>query len=127
MRTAQRPKVHPTRITVKHNGTPLDGATVILSAADAQHGAFGKTNSKGVCRMTTFKSEDGAVPGVHRVAVKKTEIVTVPDPTEYDPQGVKVMEERRLIPQRYERFEVSGLQVTVTEDGDNEFELDLTD
>lgn len=65
--------------------------------------------------------------GEHLVAISKVEVVTTPNPTNYDPDGVKVVEERRLVPERYERFRTSELTVTVTEDGENEFELDLTD
>lgn len=122
-----RPKVFPTTIKVAHNGEPIEGATVTLRAVDANQGAFCRTDSRGVCQITTFQNEDGAVAGEHRVAVRKVDVVTEPNPTVYDPEGVKVVDELHLVPDRYERFGTSELTVTVTEDGENEFEIDLTD
>jgi hypothetical protein len=121
-----RPKVIPTSIKVARNGEPVEGATVTLRAVDANRGAFCRTNSRGVCQLTTFQEGDGAVAGEYRVAIRKVDVVTTPNPTDYDPEGVKVVEERHLIPRRYETFGTSELTVTVTEDGENEFELDLT-
>lgn len=122
-----RPKVLPTTIKVAYNGEPVEGATITLRAVDADRAAFCRTNSRGVCEVTTFQNGDGALVGEHRVAIRKVDVVTAPNPTEYDPDGVKVVEERRLVPERYERFRTSDLTVTVTEDGENEFELDLSD
>jgi hypothetical protein len=80
-----------------------------------------------VCQLTTFQEGDGAVVGEYRVAIRKVDVVTTPNPTDYDPEGVKVVEERHMVPERYEKFRTSQLTVTVTEDGENEFEFDLTD
>lgn len=125
-RDSNQPTVCPTAIKVACNGEPVEGATVSLQAVDANRGAFGKTDARGVCRITTFQQGDGAVAGQHRVAISKVEIVTEPNPTDYDPQGVTIVEQRRLVPERYGKFGTSGLTVNVAEDGDNEFELDLT-
>jgi hypothetical protein len=58
------------------DGKPMAGATVNFSPAD-DHGnpAFGLTDSAGAFRLTTFRSEDGALPGDYKVTVRKDDLV----------------------------------------------------
>jgi hypothetical protein len=124
---ADRSPVYPTTIVVSHDGTPVQDATVTLISVDGSRGAYGRTDGSGQAVITTFAPGDGALAGEHKVAVRKVETVTAPDPTESNPEGLKVVEQRRIIPQQYERFDTSGLTVVVTEGEDNQFQLELTD
>jgi hypothetical protein len=123
------PETYSTTVTIKLDGNPVSEATVVLEPVDKSGEATssrGMTDADGVCSLTSFDPPvDGVVPGEYMVMVRKVEVITEPDPTEDDPDGYKVIEERRVIPQKYERFDAEGLTLTVTEDGDNEFTFDL--
>jgi len=55
---------------VKLDGQPVEGAVVIFEN-DGQEGrpAVGQTDRDGVFRLSTFKQEDGALRGNHRVTI----------------------------------------------------------
>lgn len=60
-------------VTVKYKGQPVEGAqvTFIANGAD-QRNAAGTTDASGVCHLSTFGDEDGAIPGKYTVTVAKT-------------------------------------------------------
>jgi hypothetical protein len=62
---------YPVRGTIKYHGQPLAGASVTFMADGAARAAIGKTDANGTFVLTTFKANDGAVPGNHVVTVKK--------------------------------------------------------
>ena len=80
--------------------------------------------------MRTFEPAAGAVPGTHRVRIRKIEWIY---PDGYQPP--KLVDEpprppvepkaRWLIPERYGDYETSGLTALV-EDKQNEFQFELT-
>jgi hypothetical protein len=68
-------RTRPVRGVVTLEGTPLAGATVMFMP-DGQDGgrpASGFTSSDGTFQLTTFKPDDGALPGKYRVLIQKTE------------------------------------------------------
>lgn len=123
-----RPKTYPATVTIMMDGKPVADATVTLQPADNSHNntPFGKTDENGVCNLKTFEEGDGAVPGEYLVAVRKVDVITEPDPSEEDPEGVKVIEERRVIPKKYEVF-TNGFKMTITEEGPNEQTFDVSE
>jgi hypothetical protein len=89
-------KVYPVRGTVAYpDGTPakeLAGYKVEFEALDAQHegrgvSAEGEIQSDGSFRLTTFKADDGAFPGRHRV------LIGAPNPTSDIPPGKRLLDE----------------------------------
>ena len=109
------------------DGKTLEGAIVAFqSMPDPDAGenaksisAIGKVGSDGICRMMTQTPGDGAIAGRHRVTV-------APPPL---PGGSGDLDEMgRIIPEIHPRFrksDTSGLEVTVTPDGPNEFRLEI--
>jgi hypothetical protein len=99
------------------DGKPLHGGTVEFQTAQKQEGSFsarGRIQPDGSFSMSTFKHEDGAVAGTHRAQV----IPPLP-PGPVDPyKSIKP-----IIEKRFERYETSGLEFTVTEDGPNTFDI----
>jgi hypothetical protein len=65
--------------TVTLDGTPVEGAHVTFSPVDGKgRSASGGTSSGGKFELTTFKENDGALPGEYKVTV------TYRDPIEFD-------------------------------------------
>lgn len=71
---ASRPSTYPVTGTVTFQGTPVAGAMVSFSPADAgteARAAMGITDEQGNYSLTTFESGDGAMPGSYKVKVAK--------------------------------------------------------
>src|SRR5262249_17030259 len=51
------------------DGHPLSGATVTFAPAEGGRPASGRTDTDGSFRLTTFRSDDGALPGEYKVIV----------------------------------------------------------
>lgn len=120
---------YPATVTVKLDGKPVEGASVVLSPVDSSAGsesARGTTDSSGVCELTSFDPPvDGAVPGEYVAMVRKIETITEPAPTEDDPNNYNIVERKYIIPQKYEGG-VKGQTIKITPEGPNEFTLELT-
>jgi hypothetical protein len=57
---------------VTYNGKPLTRGSITFEPVDIGREANGEIQPDGTFQMSTFKANDGAVPGVHRVAVSGT-------------------------------------------------------
>lgn len=125
---SDHPATYPTSVKITMDGEPVEGATVTLDSVDPEndYSPYGRTDSNGVAELSTFDSGDGVVPGEYYVAVRKIESITEPDPAEEDPDGVKVVEERHIVPRKYQVFD-NGLEITVRESGSNDFEFDVAE
>ena len=123
------PEVFPTTVTVEMDGQPVEAAQVVLDPVDKTGDAVGSrglTDAQGVCKLTSFDPPvEGVVPGEYLVMIRKIETITEPDPSEDDPDGYKVIEERHIVPQKYERFDKDGLTLTVTAEGPNDVTFQL--
>lgn len=123
-----RPKVVPATVTVLFNGEPLEGASVFLSLQNGSSGATAETDKQGKGSLTTFKTGDGVIPGNHLVKINKVHVETtvgtekLPDSDDY-PVTIKRTE---LLPEKYGDYKTSGLTVTATQEGPNEFVFELT-
>lgn len=90
------------RVTL--DGKPVEFGAVMVQPA-AGPAAQGKINGDGTFRLGTFKPDDGAIPGKATVRVMCRKDVTQPGGEKaYGPS---------LIPDRYTRFDTSGLTVEI--------------
>lgn len=133
-----RPDVVPAGGTVTYEGEPLANASVTFTPASGPP-AVGTTDAQGKFTLRSG-TQDGAVPGTHKVSVfavdaQFTPPDNLPDP-ETDPEGYHTAVEeamnenppssKLLIPQRYTRPVTSGLSFDITEGGENQFDVKLT-
>jgi hypothetical protein len=95
------------KVTFK-DGTPLNGGQVVFEPVDkdAKIGARGQIQADGTFRMGTYRDDDGVSEGKHKV------LVVPPLPP--------ILDERRPAPPilhpRFQKFDSSGLEYTVTRD-----------
>ena len=127
----------PTQVqgVVTLEGTPVAGATVLFMP-DGQDGcrpASGFTLSDGTFRMTTYKPNDGALPGKYRVLIQKTEAAKDPGAAERSAleRAKAKIEERSLqnrrkptLPEAYAKFDTTPLRCSVPVTGAVTFNLD---
>lgn len=127
------PGTVPVSGIVKHNGAPLEGATVVFSPMDQGSGraASGKTDATGKFTLSTLKPGDGALPGEYAVAVTKMETegkpLTDEEAREYYNKYQKpppAPTTKSAIPEKYSVAATSGLKATVKKGDKNEFSFD---
>ena len=97
------------------DGTPLVGGWVTFRSMSQVPSvtARGVTRDDGTFKLSTFVSEDGAVPGQHQAIVA---VPAVEDKPGYSPVDL-----------RFANFDKSGLEFTVTSDpAQNEFLIQVT-
>jgi hypothetical protein len=101
------------------DGKPLAGGVVEFQPADKQTESFssrGRIQPDGTYQMSTFAANDGVVAGKHRV------LVSPPLP----PGPIDPMKRPKpVIHPRFERYDTSGLEYTVTEEGPNTFDITI--
>jgi hypothetical protein len=131
---------YPVRGTVTYHGQPLGGASVTFMADGASRAAIGKTDETGNFQLTTFKPNDGAVPGTHVVTVKKYDSDPPPLPTAQPDGAVDPAVEAKYtaamarwlatakiaVPKKYTTPRTSDLHREVVA-GENTFEIELVD
>ena len=135
-----RPPTFPVSGTVAYNGSPVEGATVSFMMEGAPRAATGVTNKDGKFQLSTFALNDGAVVGTHTITVMKddpskgdgpSDDALLKDPNALAGQMEKMAEEadnfKGVLPQKYSAMSSSPLSETVSEDGANEFILQLSD
>lgn len=124
--------------TVTYNDVPVSGATVTFKPQDPDgRGATGRTDDSGVYQMTTFEPNDGVIPGEYNVTVTKTVGAETPQgdvEVDLDNTGDDLSEPppetdgpQVMLPEKYADASTSGLTATVTADGENKFDFQLTD
>ena len=90
------------RVTL--DGKPLEFGAIMVQPT-AGPAAQGKINSDGTFRLGTFKPDDGAIPGPAKVRVIcRTDVTQPGGERAYGPS---------LIPDRYGRFDTSGITVEI--------------
>jgi hypothetical protein len=77
--------------TVTLDGKPLPRATVSFMPVGEGRAASGETDADGIFRLTTFRTNDGALPGEYKVIVTVTEL----DPRMSKPSQEWSVEERK--------------------------------
>lgn len=138
------PNARPTykaNVAIRHNGKPVEGANVVFNPIDSTGGvaAYGRTNSDGVAKLTTYRDADGAVEDTFKVTVVKLEqrMPDVPkellesDPERYDElmiaAGAKAKPPAHLLPRKYASTKTTVLTAEVRPNGENSFEFELTE
>ena len=102
----------PTSGTLLYNGQPAQAARVIFTPK-AGRPASGNTDDQGRFILTTFESEDGAVPGEHTVTVSDLKRNWNQDPS------------KSRFPAPYERPDTTPLVVEVKLEDENSFTFDM--
>ena len=87
------------------------------------YNAMGQTDATGRFSLQTFRPEDGAVPGRHKVRIQKLTFSEKPADLPLH-ASFKPIETSHL-PAKYRSPETSGLTVEVSEKGPNEFTFSL--
>ena len=125
------PDLVPVTGLVTYRGAPVADAIVTFRAADNSTSAFGQTNAEGIYRLTTKQTNDGALPGNYLVTVEKMATDSAgqlpEDHPDYGKAPIVDSRPRSLLPPKFAAPMSSGLQATVTADGDNDIPLQLTD
>jgi len=110
--------------TVTYNGAPVADASVTFTP-EAGRPATGITDAGGKFTLTTFTTDDGAVPGMHKVSIAPNASQIPPMPG--TPEAAVAAAGKPPFPPRYSNPETSGLTADVKEGGDNDFTFGMTD
>lgn len=103
----------PVHGKVLYAGKPLEYGAVLLQP-DVGPPAFGSISPDGNFRLTTYDDGDGAVPGRYRVQITCFESQRPgAEPVEKNKEPVLG---KSFIPEKYTRYDTSGLQVEVKQD-----------
>lgn len=134
-----RPRTYPVRGLVQRNGRPVGGAVVTFLGRIESGGelsAVGLTDASGRFELKTYRPEDGAIAGSHRVAIEKRSLPGGEPDSDKPFASQQEYEARRAtgapkivseVPGSYGSFDTSGLTAEVTEQGPNEFVFKLDD
>ena len=76
----------PVAGTVTLDGKPLADATVRFLPVGEGHGAFGRTDENGNFKLTTFSTNDGALPGEYKITLSVDEVAK--EPVRAAPKGM---------------------------------------
>ena len=128
------PKTTPVSGKVLYKNLPVEGATVSFLGDGTTRAAMAITDSLGQFVLTTTRSGDGAVPGVHKITISKiiaplTKSASEPMSMEAAAKAVNVPPAQPLsmLPAKYQSALSSGLSQTVKAKEKNEFTFDLKD
>jgi hypothetical protein len=119
------------------DGKPVSGATVLFvpEPGSSARPASGLTDGEGNFRLTTYRPNDGAVPGTYKIVVTKSEgVPSPPDPDHASKKRALDYERRiagrdrpkRIIPAIYGDAETTTLRCTVPASGTVNVELSST-
>lgn len=128
-----RLKTYPVQGLVTYKGSPVADATVSFSpVAKDQPGAVGRTDANGRFELRTYEAGDGAIEGEHKISVTKAETEPV-DPSYTDVNSPNYGKEPPPtktifhVPEKFSKFETSGLTAKVAASDKNEIPLELKD
>jgi hypothetical protein len=123
------------RVTL--DGKPVSGATVLFvpEPGNSARPASGLTDSEGNFRLTTYRLNDGVIPGAYKIVVTKSEgLSTPPDPDhankkralDYKRRIEARDRQKSVIPAIYRDAETTTLRCTVPVSGTVNVELSST-
>ncbi len=126
---ANRPKTFPTSGSVKLNGQPVAGATVVFApdpgGTPKSVAALALTDSSGNFALQAYPPLPGAVPGKYKVTITKME----PPPSA--PTGPDAHDAplppppKSLIPEKFANVETSELVADIPDGGRDDLHFDL--
>jgi len=124
-----RPKTVSAKGTLTLNGAPVDGATIVLSPAEAALGqgtsASALTASDGSFSLSAFPPNDGAVPGKYFASVTKKENPPVQAPAAGSHDEKAPPPPKDLLPKKFSDAKTSGLVVEIPPDGKTDIKIEL--
>jgi hypothetical protein len=125
---------------VTYKGQPVKDATVTFQNESSPRAATGFTDANGEFVLSTIDSNDGAMPGEHKIAIAARQPSTgatgAPNPSAGPEQMQAYMEAMKnvgkvkienALPAKYADAKTSGLVRQVVEGEANNFNIDLTD
>ncbi len=125
----KRPKTFPSSGSVKFNGQPVAGATVVFApdpgATPSSVAASAMTDASGNFSLQAYPPLKGAVPGKYKVTISKTE------PAPPAPKGPNAHDAppppppKSLIPENYADLGKSDLTADIPEGGRSDLHFDL--
>ena len=126
-----RPKLVPVSGTVKFKGAPLANATVtFVPEGSSPRNPYGTTDKDGNFQLTSYDTNDGAVPGDYIVLIvakpadgKKPEERTASDMIALGPGGSLKAED--TVPTKYADKKTSDLKRSIVAGDKNVFNFDL--
>ena len=134
----ERPNMAPVSGVVSFQGQPLVGAQVSFHNDKSPRVASGVTDAQGKFTLTTFDPGDGAIIGEHRVSIAKLQgaselsSASAADPTAAYGSGMAAAASGKMstlqkneLPAKFANPTSSGLTVTVSKEGPNEFPFDI--
>lgn len=99
---------------VTYQNKPVPDATIMFYPVQGRKPASGRADASGKFTLTTFKKNDGVLPGEHKVTVNAYEST---------PEGVSM---KSAIPIKYTNQNNSPLTINVSE-SEKEIKLELVD
>jgi hypothetical protein len=115
------PKYPVTGKVTLPDGRPFVGAVVEFAAVEGIHSAAGLVQDDGTYVLTSEHEGDGAPPGAYRVRVIPPEEDETGNADDDDPYYRR--RKRSPLPPRYIGFDTSGLEFTVSDSGENNFDI----
>jgi hypothetical protein len=119
--TDETPKTVPAEGIVTLDGTPVDGAVVILVAAQGSINATAITDKQGKFQANAFEHKTGAVPGDYKVTINKTDLKPASDNV-----GESNVTVSYGLPEKYSTLSKSGLSIQLGELGNKEIKFELS-
>ncbi len=116
----ERAETVPVTGVLTIGGKAIEGATVTFHHKE-QRESTGTTDKDGKFTLTTYDTGDGAIPGHHQITITFTPQTETSDLDALAKEQAKA----KLIPQKYNSTETSGLEKEVKEGEDNHFPLEL--
>ena len=126
---SKRPKTFPSSGSVKLNGQPVTGATVVFApdpgGTPASVAASALTDSIGNFSLQAYPPLQGAVPGKYKISITKME------PAPPAPTGANAHDAppppapKSLIPEKFTDPSTSGLTAEIPEGGKADLHFDL--
>lgn len=117
---SDNPKTYPVTGKVTYRGKPVVSGMVMLTPVESGHAATGNLEKDGSFKLTTFKKDDGAVPGKYQVAVQAFPAEGAGLP------GAEFAGKAPPVPMKYMSPASSGLTAEI-KTSDNQLDLSLKD
>lgn len=117
---SDNPKTYPVTGKVTYRGKPVVSGMVMLTPVESGHAATGNLEKDGSFKLTTFKKDDGAVPGKYQVAVQAFPAEGAGLP------GAEFAGKAPPVPMKYMSPASSGLTAEI-KPSDNQLDLSLKD